>query len=567
MAPPNVCFSFPPFDYNGAYDDDDDDAIEDVEREDQRVVKGKQIETNSPLLDFQVFSPFFPDFGTCHQNPPNQTSSEVVSKVHPQTFHENRKPQNSLDLLTNYWTSMVKKTKPWKPPEKARDEFKAPHGKLSTLEIIQVAGTRYVQFPDQSENHFSILMHPFGSAFSGLCEEDTKEIELVQFLLAATEKVGDQQFDRASRLLSYCELLASKGASPAQRVVLYFAEALRDRIDMETGRVDLKGGGTEWSKRDESHDVKQGLGRSLASLTCHKQTPFTQVTQFVAIQSIMEHTSTARRIHIIDLEILSGIQWIVLMEALAERARNNNDNRDETVELLRITAVVSNLEFQNQVEETGSRLAKVADSMNLPFSFKLVLAPGMEGVLGDTFGTEHGETVVVYASLVLRTMIARPNRLEGLMRAVKGTHPALMLVTEVEANHNSPSFMTRFIEALFFCSAYIDCLDECMGEGRDRHYRRAIEGMLREGIRNMAGKEGEERVARSVKVEVWRAFFRRFGMAEVGLSESSLYQASLVAKSKQQFERSCSLEASGKALLVGWKGTPILSLSAWKFSQ
>ena len=38
-----------------------------------------------------------------------------------------------------------------------------------------------------------------------------------------------------------------------------------------------------------------------------------------------------------------------------------------------------------------------------------------------------------------------------------------------------------------------------------------------EGIRNSVASEGEERIIRSVKLDVWRAFFARFGMVETDL--------------------------------------------------
>ncbi|KAL6177047.1 hypothetical protein ACLB2K_053679 [Fragaria x ananassa] len=171
---------------------------------------------------------------------------------------------------------------------------------------------------------------------------------------------------------------------------------------------------------------------------------------------------------------------------------------------------------------------------------------------------EDEEAVVVYAPLVLRTMIMRPRCLENLMRVMRNINPCLMVVMEVEANHNSPSFVNRFIDALFYYSAFFDCLENCMKHNK---YRVIIEDLLRKGIRNIVAAEGSERVARSVKMDVWRTFFARFRMVEMSFSNSSLYQASLVAK-----KYCCTtLDRNGKCLIVGWKGTLIHSLSAWKF--
>ncbi|GFY98657.1 hypothetical protein Acr_13g0000580 [Actinidia rufa] len=90
-----------------------------------------------------------------------------------------------------------------------------------------------------------------------------------------------------------------------------------------------------------------------------------------------------------------------------------------------------------------------------------------------------------------------------------------MVVAEVEANHNSPSIFNRFIEALFFYSAYFDCLEGCT-DGDDK-YRIIQEGMVfRDGIHNIVAAESEERYNRNVKTNVWRTFFARFGMVGIG---------------------------------------------------
>ncbi|KAI9181606.1 hypothetical protein LWI28_016615 [Acer negundo] len=102
---------------------------------------------------------------------------------------------------------------------------------------MRVAGARYIHFSDQSFDDFSMVMHLFGYALSGLSEEETRDVELVHLLLAAAEKVSYQQYERASRLLSRCDWIAAERANSVQRVVYYFAEALRGRIDKETGRI------------------------------------------------------------------------------------------------------------------------------------------------------------------------------------------------------------------------------------------------------------------------------------------------------------------------------------------
>ena len=204
-----------------------------------------------------------------------------------------------------------------------------------------------------------------------------------------------------------------------------------------------------------------------------------------------------------------------------------------------------------------------AQTMNLPFSFKLVMVSNMLYLKEDLFEIEADEAIAVYAPVSLRTMIAQPERLECLMRVIRSIDPCVVVVSEVEANHNSLVFVNRFIEALFYFSAFFDCLEACLN--RDCENRRITEYMyFGHGIRNIVAADGEERKVRRVKIDVWRAFFARFGMVETELSKSSLHQASLVAK-EFACGSSCTLDMNQKSLLIGWRGTPILFLSAWNF--
>ncbi|KAI4303146.1 hypothetical protein MLD38_038812 [Melastoma candidum] len=83
-------------------------------------------------------------------------------------------------------------------------------------------------------------------------------------------------------------------------------------------------------------------------------------------------------------------------------------------------------------------------------------------------------------------------------------------------------------------------------------------------IKNIVAAEGDDRKCRNVTVDVWKAYFSRFEFEEVDLSETALYQASLVAE-EFRCGKSCTFERKGMSLIVGWKGTPVQSISLFKF--
>lgn len=444
----------------------------------------------------------------------------------------------SLQLLNSYGAKVnrMKGTNLNKRAGEAIEE----NTKLSTEEMLRVAGARYVHFFPEGHNDFYMQIHPCDFALSGLSADEIKDVELAHVLFAAAEKVSYQQYDRASWLLQCCEWTASPRGNAVQRLVFYFAKALRKRIARETGREAI-------TEPQEDGEVNIEALRGCSKL------PFQQVMQLTAVQAIFEHVKLVDKVHLIDLEIRSGVHWSAFMQSLV-------DLKDLPTKHLKITAVVSHKHVL--IDKVGKWLENVAESLNIPFSFKVILVSDMMEIKEELFETEEDEMVAIYSPLVLRTMISKPTTLDNLMRVIRNLNPSIFVVSEIEANHNLSSFVNRFIESLFFTASYFDCLETCIRE--DDESRRKMEALCGEGVENVVASEGSDRVSRCVKIEVWRAFFARFRMEEMEFSDSCLSQAKFVAKGFD-YGNFCSLENNEKCLIVGWKETPIISISAWQF--
>ncbi|CAN1281522.1 DELLA protein RGL2 [Linum perenne] len=410
---------------------------------------------------------------------------------------------------------------------------------LSIENLVRIAASKFIR----SHSDDSSFHH-----FTPLSRSESEGVDLTQILLEAAERVGNGQLDGAETFLQQCDLLSSASGTPIQRLVYYYSRALRVRIDREIG-------GNE-SKEQSSFDLyKLVMTPSFRFVEFHKKVPFAQVAQFAGIQSIVEHVERSKKIHVIDFGIRNGHQWTILMQALASRKRRR-------VSHLKITAVATS--GKHLVEQTGQRLISFAQGMNLSCSFHVVMVQDLTELTRDHFEIEPEEVVAVLAEYIVNTLTKPVERLDTIIRAIRSLYPTVMVVTEMEVNMNSPVFVNRFVESLFFSSVYFDCFEDCM----DRHDASRIYGesmLFGEGSKMVVGIEGEERFIRSMKADVWRVYFRRMGMVEAILSESSLYQAELVAKKVASW-RACTVGINEKSLIIGWKGTPILSVTAWKFS-
>lgn len=258
----------------------------------------------------------------------------------------------------------------------------------------------------------------------------------------------------------------------------------------------------------------------------------------------------ARKLHFIDFDIRKGIHCIILMQALVDRP-------GPPIEHLKISAIGIGTKSRASIEATGRRLSNSAQSLGLSFSFHVVMVEDVLELDVKNFDLDPEEVIAVYAEYTLTYMIVQPERLEHLMKVMRGLNFRVMVVGEVEANCNSPVFVDRFVEALFFYGAYFESMAVCVKNEKERFF--AEETCFASTIRNMVATEGKERKIQHVRMSVWRSFFTRFGFEETELSMSSVYQANLVVKNFP-----CgsffTFDVDGKSLIIGWK------ISAWRFN-
>ncbi|KAI3706875.1 hypothetical protein L6452_24909 [Arctium lappa] len=425
--------------------------------------------------------------------------------------------------------------------------------KLSTDGVIRLGGERFVQSRSSTVSDISMPSHPYSVSFSGLSEREAKDVELIENLLLSAEKVAQHQFERSSKLLDWCDGSSYSLGNPIQRLVHYFSKALREKIARETGRIAIYGSGKQHLSEMEGKMTTPNP----TIISIYQKLPFYQVGQFSGVQALVDGVSGAKKVHVIDLSIKNGVQHTILMQALSSQA-------DCPIEHLKVTAIGTNYNFKQNIEQTGERLKSFAESLNLSFTFNVVMVEDMLEFKEDLLDLDPEEALAVYSSYALWSMIAQQDRLESLMKVIKNTNPRVMVVCEAATNLNSPNFVDRFIEALFYYGALFDSLEDCM-DPEDEN-RVITESMyLGHGIWSNVAAEGAERVIRHVNIDVWRKFFARFGMNEIELSMSCLYQANLMAE-KLSCGSCCTFEMDGNCLIIGWKGSPIQCLSAWKFS-
>ncbi|KAA8524208.1 hypothetical protein F0562_010632 [Nyssa sinensis] len=338
-------------------------------------------------------------------------------------------------------------------------------------------------------------------------EGESSGLRLLGLLLQCAECVAMDNLDDANDLLPEIAELSSPFGSSPERVAAYFAEALQARI-ISSYLVTY----SPLNIKALALSYNQKICNALQSY--NSISPLIKFSHFTANQAIFQALEGGDQVHVIDLDIMQGLQWPGLFHILASRSRK--------IRSMRITGFGSSIEL---LEATGRRLADFANSLGLPFEFH-----PLEGKIGNItdlsqLGVRMGETTVVHwmhhclydiTGSDLRTL-----RLLTLLR------PKLMTIVEQDLNlSHGGSFLGRFVEALHYYSALFDALGD--GLGGDSMERHQVEQQLfGSEIKNIVAVGGPKRTG-EVKVERWGDELRRIGFQPVSLAGNPAAQASLL---------------------------------------
>ncbi|KAG6419607.1 hypothetical protein SASPL_121829 [Salvia splendens] len=244
-------------------------------------------------------------------------------------------------------------------------------------------------------------------------------------------------------------------------------------------------------------------------------------SHFTANQAILLALDSADHVHVIDLDIMQGLQ-----------AQQNQILPHHRAELL---------------NSTGRRLPEFAAALNIAFQFN-----PLEGKIGNIkylslLGIKSGETVVVVHHYLYDVTGSDVTALQ-LLAMIR---PKLITVLEQDLRHGG-SFLGRFVEALHYYSARW---------ATDR--RRRVWSATRPSsceIRNIVAVGGQKRTG-EVKVERWGDELMRVGFRPVSLAGNPATQANLLLE-MFPWQGYTMMEENG-CLKLGWKDLSLLTASAW----
>ncbi|KAL6974323.1 hypothetical protein U1Q18_028504 [Sarracenia purpurea var. burkii] len=371
--------------------------------------------------------------------------------------------------------------------------------------------------------------------------EEDSGIRLVHVLMTCADSVQRGDFSLAAALIDQMQGLLTHVNSGCGigKVAGYFIDALSRRLFTPQGAGLI---GSAYENEILYHHFYEAC-------------PYLKFAHFTANQAILEAFDGHDCVHVIDFNLMHGLQWPALIQALALRSGG--------APLVRLTGIgPPSPDGRDSLREIGIRLAELAKSLNVRFAFRGIAASRLEDVKPWMLQVNPKEAVAVNSIMQLhRLLLPDPTRgspIDTVLTWIRNLNPKIITVVEQEANHNQPEFLNRFTEALHYYSTMFDSLETCSAQ-RDKAL---AEMYIQREICNVVCCEGLARVERHEPLGKWRARLSGAGFRSLNLGSNAFKQASMLL-TLFSADGYCVEENEG-CLTIGWHSRPLIAASAWQ---
>ncbi|KAK1426729.1 hypothetical protein QVD17_15408 [Tagetes erecta] len=367
---------------------------------------------------------------------------------------------------------------------------------------------------------------------------DEQGLHLLTLLLQCAELVSTENFEQANKTLLEISELSTPYGTAAQRVATYFSEAMSARLMNSCLGI--------YTTLPPNMTIPQTLKNTTSAFQIFNGiSPFIKFSHFTANQAIQEAFEREERVHIIDLDIMQGLQWPGLFHILATRPGG--------APYVRLTGLGNSLDV---LEGTGKRLSDFAEKLGLPFEFAAV-TDKIGNLSPERLNVSKREAVAVHwlQHSLYDVTGSDTNTLWFLQRLA----PKVVTVVEQDLSH-AGSFLGRFVEAIHYYSALFDSLGSSYGEeSEERHV--VEQQLLSKEIRNVLAIGGPSRTG-EVKFSNWREKLEECGFKGVSLAGNAAAQATLLLGMFPS--NGYTLVEDKGTLKLGWKDLCLLTASAWR---
>eukprot|EP00252_Welwitschia_mirabilis_P014993 TRINITY_DN330_c0_g1_i1.p1 TRINITY_DN330_c0_g1~~TRINITY_DN330_c0_g1_i1.p1 ORF type:complete len:419 (+),score=42.48 TRINITY_DN330_c0_g1_i1:110-1258(+) len=377
-------------------------------------------------------------------------------------------------------------------------------------------------------------------------DDDPQEsgVRLVHTLMACAEAIQQENLSAAGKMVKEIKTLASTQGGAMSKVARHFAEALARRI-------------CGFPTNDMFLMQNDALSETL-HFYFYETCPYLKFAHFTANQAILEAFAGQKQVHVIDFNLKQGMQWPVLLQALALRPGGPP--------VVRLTGIgpptPDSTNSTDGLQEVGMKLTEFARTLNVEFHFRCYAVLSLRDIKPWLLNISPGEAVAVNSIMQLHRLLAVPGGLEEVLHLIRSLKPKIVTLVEQEANHNKPVFLERFTEALHYYSTVFDSLEACgLPQMSDEQVMSEI--YLGREICNIVACEGAERVERHEPLMLWRLRMYNAGFRAVHLGSNAFKQVSMLLQLYSGGD-GFRIEENNGCLTLGWHSRPLIAASAWQ---
>ncbi|CAL5390065.1 unnamed protein product [Camellia sinensis] len=390
-------------------------------------------------------------------------------------------------------------------------------------------------------------------------KRDEEGLHLLTLLLKCADAVAADNFEEANKMLLEISEMSTPVGTSAQRVAAYFSEAMSARlVNSYLGIYETL------VPRNQTQTQTQTQQMVSAFQVFNGISPLVKFSHFTANQAIQEALEREDRVHIIDLDIMQGMQWPGLFHVLASRPGGPP--------FVRLTGLGTSMD---SLEATGKRLSDFAHKLGLPFEFSPV-ADKVGNLDPERLNVSKRDAVAIH--WLQHSLYDVTGSDTNALWLFQRLAPKVVTVVEQDLRH-AGSFLERFVEAIHYYSAMFDSLGASYGEeSKERHV--VEQQLLSREIRNILAVGGLPR-SRINSVDdcscyYWREKLQQCGFKGISLAGNATAQATLLlgmfpnnnnnsSASNDGIGGGYTLVEENGTLKLGWKDLCLLTASAWRW--
>ncbi|KAL1817217.1 hypothetical protein DCAR_0521639 [Daucus carota subsp. sativus] len=386
---------------------------------------------------------------------------------------------------------------------------------------------------------------------STITENYSEAVDLRTLLINCAQSVACEDRKTAYEQLKLIREHSSASGDASQRLGFIFANGLEARMT-GTGSQ-LYAAALSSRRRISATEMLKAYQAYLSAC------PFKKTSVLFSNKMILEKASNATTLHIIDFGIQYGFQWPVLIQLLSKRPGGPPKLRITGIELPQ-----PGFRPAEYMEATGRRLQSYCQRFNVSFEYNPIARQKWETITVEDLKIEKNEVVAVNCFLrfenLLDESVVVNNPRDAVLKLIRQVNPAIFVQAIVNGSYSAPFFVTRFREALYHYSSFLDLLDTNIPSDNQQRLDFEREFCGRE-VMNVVACEGVERVERPERYNQWQIRNTRAGFKLHPLNKELVKK--LKEKVKLDFHKDFVFDEDSEWILVGWKGRILHAVSAW----